>query len=209
MEFHILSLTPNGKGTRTLKMAKKKKKKKKKWKIKTVWAESQEDSYFPEDGQKYKSETLFNITRTRQKYCWKLRHCEHNTYSAHTCTKLHIGNCLNTYSAHTCTKLHIGNCLCHYILQQYACETSGRIDIVYVYHVFGAYHLTGMQVGIFIGDPCNRNIYPCQWKTNHMYHTCMSMPVGNWNINKVAMAENETWRIYTIGIKLSIFIQHV
>ena len=37
-------------------------------KIKTVWAESQEDSYFPEDGQKSKSETWFHIAWTRQKF---------------------------------------------------------------------------------------------------------------------------------------------
>ena len=43
------------------------------------------------------------------------------------------------------------NCICHYILQ-YAGETSVRIDIVYVYHVFVAYHLFGVQVGIFIGE---------------------------------------------------------
>ena len=45
----------------------------------------------------------------------------------------------------------MGNCLCHYILQ-YAGETSVRIDMVYVYHVFVAYHLTGVQVGSFVGE---------------------------------------------------------
>ena len=45
----------------------------------------------------------------------------------------------------------MGNCLCHFILQ-YAGETSGRIDIVYVYHVFVASHLIGVHVGIFIDE---------------------------------------------------------
>ena len=52
---------------------------------------------------------------------------------------------------HILAGLHMGNCLCHSILQN-AGETSVRIDIVYVYHVFVAYHLTGLQVGIFIGE---------------------------------------------------------
>ena len=51
-----------------------------------------------------------------------------------------------------CTRLHMGNYLFHYMYSGESSVTRIDIVIVCVYHVFVANHLTGVQMGNFIGE---------------------------------------------------------